>query len=180
MATEQEINLDQNDLDLLEKKAKVRMSIGIILLLLFLIAGSVVFFTMDQLLGMILLIIGGPVFLILFNSSKKIRKEMKSGKKIRISGKIDELTISRPGESISWKMISPDQVQLSIKTPGGSKEVIEPVDLAPGQKDEYFYELLINGRKITLSRKQFFTFDPGKEVNLEILPNNELIRIISH
>lgn len=119
------------------------------------------------------MILSGLLFVMMNNRTE----QLKSGKKKVITGTIDKLIIDSANYRCKYERIGESEVKIEMRSASGTKTVQQNVELAPGERDEYFYVLQIGDDKIQISRAQFFSLHENQEIGLELYLDNELISL---
>lgn len=178
--TESQLPFTADDLHEVENQIKQMRMGALIGFALSMILGVVLWWQVNWITGMLCFVILSTASMFFFQQMiRKKQAEMGATHKIRLIGKPDALIIDQPGTTISWHLTGDGHVHMHIQTPGGREEVKQPLVLAPGQRDEYFYRAAFGERKIDLNRADFFKLAQSETVTLDITERNSLIRVIS-
>lgn len=174
---EEHLALEAKDLEKLRERVSY-YRIGLWVSYLLILAGIIILvFIENPFVSFMIGGIGLAATVAFYIQISKVKSDLKSNTKIRISGIISNLLIEKPGCTVTYEKIPPDKVKIDVKTPSGFELYEETIVLGAGQKDLFFYTLHIGSKEIQLSRAQFFSLDKSDNIVIEISKNQEVLSL---
>lgn len=120
------------------------------------------------------LVVGIATLSVLMRHTKK---DMEAGVKTELIGPVESLVIRKPGCTITFEKMPESRVRISVKTPGGFEEYDQPLVLGAGERDLFFYTVVIDGESIDVSRGQFFRLDQGNTVRIAFTSSKKVLEV---
>lgn len=168
-----------SDKDKLKIESKVSyFKTGVIVGILLILVGITLQFILDILFVSLLIGAIGIISTIVFTYSiKQIKNDMLSGYKTRIVGAIERLWIHKSGCSIVYKKLSDQRVEIIEKSAKGTTILNQNYVLGAGEKDMYYYKLLIGGEELIINRSDLLSIDAHDKIQIEYSKNKTVLSL---
>ncbi len=105
---------------------------------------------------------------------KRVKDDLKSSKKTRLTGKISELKVKKDGKKVGFEKLPNQRIKFELQ-----KEVIEQdYVLGTGEHELFHYYLMLGDEELCISREEFLSLDTGDSVEVEFSYSREILSLV--
>lgn len=105
---------------------------------------------------------------------KRVKDDLKSSKKTRLTGKVSELKVKQDGKKVGFEKLPNERIKFELK----EEEIEQDHVLGTGEHELFHYFLVLGDEELCISREEFLNLDAGDSIEVEYSESREILSLV--